>query len=138
MAKRKFVQHMSESRREFISLMATNGKAAALLEWMTWEMKGNNALVIPKEVLAEIHGVSIRSMERWLKILKESNFIDIKKKHGFYIIYISTKFAKVGNVYCKFNATVILSEQDASMHSKQLILEEINHRASINQEGIIT
>ena len=132
MSNRHFIQHMQDSRLAFIALMEKHGGAASLLQWMTWEMKNNNSLVIPKEVLASIIGVSIRTLERRMKILKASNFIDMKKRNGFYVIYITTKFAKVGQGYCSFNAKVILSEVDAAQVATQIKIEEIDNSSMIN------
>jgi Firmicute plasmid replication protein (RepL) len=124
---------MKDSRFEYIALVEKHGGAAALLDWMTWEMKANNALVIPKDIFAKAYGISIRALERRLKVLDEFNFIDLSIRHGLYTIYINSKFAKVGDVFCKFTATVILTEDDVAKKKTQLVLSESRYSGHINK-----
>ena len=90
-------------------------------------MDGTNALVASQQTLAEIHGVSRRTIINWTNPLRELGFIAVLKSGGTTVYTVTDKvFWKSwgSNIkYSQFPANVILSETEQDNDWKEKIKE---------------
>ncbi len=117
-SKRDFVRDMNNSKFEKIALTHTNGKAMALLEWMTFAMKKNNALVASVETMALIFNVDARSIKRYVKFLSDNKLIKIAKTGTSNIYFINSNVSRWDTtsapVAFSFNAEVVISNAETN------------------------
>ena len=74
-----FVQVNLDYTNQIIQLARTSSKAAQVFAFLVEHMDGYNALVCSFAVIQEALDMSRASAARAVKVLKDSNFIDIKK-----------------------------------------------------------
>jgi hypothetical protein len=115
-SQRDFVRDMDNSKFEKIALIHANGKAMALLEWMKFVMKKNNALVVSIETMALIFNVDARSIKRYIKFLNDNKLIRIAKTGTANIYFINSNVSRWDTtsslVAFSFSAEVVISDAE--------------------------
>ncbi len=135
-SQREFVRDMDNSKFEKIALTHANGKAMALLEWMKFAMKKNNALVVSVETMATIFNVDARSIKRYIKFLSDNKLIRIAKSGTSNIYFINSNVSRWDTtsapVAFSFSAEVVISDKETGelaeyiRKTQRTLTEEIN------------
>lgn len=104
-----FRDHMPELRW----LMGKSGVASKLLFFIIEQMDGYNALGASYQVFMDYLGVSKATVQRAIKLLYDSGFIDILKSgtSNVYIVNSEVAWSSYGNQkkMCKFNGNMLVS-----------------------------
>lgn len=117
---KKFYQINKEQNKELIALAGKNPQALRILLFIFEHMDKYNALICSYTVFQEALGISQATVARAVKLLKEKNFIVVKKS-GTANVYIASdnlvwnSWGKNKN-YCQFPSNVIItmSEQEGN------------------------
>lgn len=111
-----FVQLYRRHIDDVARLARDNRSAYDLFMFLIKHMDGFNALCISTNVLAEIMGVSTRTIFRATKYLKDTGWICILKSGStnVYIVNPDIAWTSYGNQksYCRFATNVILSSSE--------------------------
>jgi hypothetical protein len=126
-----FVMVFRQSMPATRDLAIKEPKAFALLWFLIEQMDRENALIISKETLAELHDCSIRTITRQLAVLKDSNFITIVKSgvSNVYLVNASVAWTADGNKkqYAKFKAQVVVSKSEqAELKTKMNRIKQLS------------
>lgn len=117
-----FVQLYRRHIDDLARLARDNGSAYDLFMFLLKNMDGYNALCVSTNVLADIMGVSTRTIFRASKYLKEKGWICILKSGStnVYIVNPEVAWTSYGNQksYCKFATNVILSSTENAEYLK--------------------
>lgn len=117
-----FVQLYRNHIDDIARLAKENGRAYDLFMFLIKHMDGTNALCVSTAVLAEIMGVSTRTIMRSTKYLKEKGWICILKSGttNVYIVNPEICWTSYANQksYCKFETNVILSSTENAEYLK--------------------
>lgn len=117
-----FVQLYRRHIDDVARLARDNRSAYDLFMFLIKHMDGFNALCISTNVLAEIMGVSTRTIFRATKYLKDTGWICILKSGStnIYIVNPDIAWTSYGNQksYCKFATNVILSSTENAEYLK--------------------
>lgn len=117
-----FVQLYRRHIDDLARLARTNGSAYDLFMLLLKNMDGYNALCVSTNALAEIMGVSTRTVFRAAKHLKDNGWICILKSGStnVYIVNPDIAWTSYGNQksYCKFATNVILSSTENAEYLK--------------------
>ena len=118
-----FVQFYRNEMHGLRELIATDPKAANLFMLLTEKMDTENALVVSQEVLAEVLGVSKRTVIRQINLLKEKGFVQILKSgtSNIYLVNANIAWTSSGNKkeYAKFKANVLVSKSEQEYNLKE-------------------
>jgi hypothetical protein len=99
-------------------------KAFSLFWFLVEQMDKENALIISKETLAELHNCSVRTITRQIGILKKEKFIEVVKSgvNNVYLINASIAWTADGNrkQYAKFRAQVVISATEQESTSTKI------------------
>lgn len=119
---RDFVQLYRRHIDGLARLARDNGSAYDLFMFLIKNMDGYNALCVSTNVLAEIMGVSTRTIFRAAKYLKDMGWICILKSGStnVYIVNPEIAWTSYGNQksYCRFATNVILSSSENAEYLK--------------------
>ena len=122
---KSFTQFNNEHTTEMMYLSKNYPQAMSFLWFLVDQMDGTNALVASQQTLAEIHGVSRRTIINWTNPLRDLGFIAVLKSGGTTVYTVTDKvFWKSwgSNVkYSQFPANVILSETEQDNEWKERI-----------------
>lgn len=117
-----FVQLYRRHIDDVARLARDNRSAYDLFMFLIKHMDGFNALCISTNVLAEIMGVSTRTIFRATKYLKDTGWICILKSGStnVYIVNPDIAWTSYGNqkLYCRFATNVILSSTENAEYLK--------------------
>ena len=114
----KFTQFMNENLHILRVLLRENPKICETFLFLVENMDKNNAIVISQNTLAEFMEISRTTAYRYIKYLKENNFLKIGKTGGVNVFILNEqivwKNSAESREYAKFSATVYMSriEQD--------------------------
>ena len=115
-------------------LISKSPIAYRILKFLVSKMDKYNAVVVSYKVMAEIFGYSRVTLSEAIKLLKEHNFIDIKKSgtSNVYLLNKTLYWNSWGKNYAhaEFGAKIIISstEQDKEEQKKiQLQLKRYQH-----------
>ena len=113
----KFVKYHSITGVEMINFTKKHGAARALFDFLTRHMKSNNGVMVSNSALAELLGMSLSSVNKNIRILKDNNIIKTVRTGNASIFYVNASIAtctqeKYRKVY-KLDTTVILSGKEA-------------------------
>ena len=113
-----FVMVFREEMHSLRKIAIKDGKALAVFMLITEHMDQSNSLIVSRETIGEILGMSIATVDRKLKFLKDNNFITTIKSgvSSIYMINANIAWSTYGNMkkYAQFKASVLISktEQD--------------------------
>lgn len=117
-----FVQLYRRHIDDLARLARENGSAYDLFMFLIKHMDGNNALIISSNALADIMGVSTRTVFRAAKYLREKGWVCILKSGStnVYIVNPDIAWTSYGNQksYCRFSSNVILSSAENAEYLK--------------------
>ena len=86
-------------------------------------MDNKNAIIVSINTIAEIMGVSRQTISNAIKILKDTNFIDIHKTGTSYVYSVNNsvfwKSYQKNREYAKFSAKVIISSNEQDEDTKK-------------------
>ena len=112
-----WVQTDRRAHEEWSKLIIANPRAASVLHCMIAQMGRNNALVTSHETLAKFANCSVATLKRALKVLKNTNWIDVRQiglsgTVNGYIINdrVAWSGKRNGIRYSLFSATVLTSD----------------------------
>jgi DNA-binding transcriptional regulator YhcF (GntR family) len=107
-----------------------NATALPLLHYMISHMKrGTTGIVASSSVLAEELGVSPRTIQQAIQVLKQFNFVQILKTGNTNVYVINSQVAWRGNRgarHATFNATLRVSEKEQEATVEELERENAN------------
>jgi hypothetical protein len=125
--------HMPEMRW----LIGKSGISANIFNFIIEHMDYKNALMCSYAVFVDYFGVSISTVKRAIKLLKDSGFVDILKSgtSNVYIVNYQVAWTAYENQkkYCKFEGNVLISASEnkdyvyRSQFDKLKILREREH-----------
>lgn len=111
-----FVQVYRNHIEQIAELGAENATALKLLLFFIKHMDGSNALCVSNIALQEVFGYSKQTICKNIKYLKDNGWICVLKSGtaNIYIVNPEVAWTSYGyqKQYCKFNATVFLSESE--------------------------
>jgi hypothetical protein len=146
-SQREFVRDMNNSKFEKIALIHANGKAMALLEWMKFVMKKNNALVVSIETMALIFNVDARSIKRYVKFLNDNKLIRIAKTGTSNIYFINSNVSRWDTtsapVAFSFSAEIVISDAETLELSEYIrktqksLADDINPSLKPKKESVM-
>lgn len=112
-------------RNEIPALRAVaieDGKALAIFMLITEHMGTDNCLIVSRETMSEILGISIPTIDRKIKFLKDKNFISVMRtgSSSIYTVNANVAWSTYGNKkdYAKFKASVLISRSEQEYKSK--------------------
>lgn len=113
---KKFYQVNKEMTKERLWLIGKYPRAYQILVFMESQMDNYNALIASYKVFQEALDVSLSTVTRSIRILREHNFINIYKS-GTANVYVINKRLSWNSwgtnyKYAKFDAKIILSESE--------------------------
>lgn len=113
---KKWIQFNENEINNLMYLTSLNPLAMNILYFLMKNANNYNAVIVSQKTLAEILGKSIRSIATAIKVLKEHNFIDVRKdgRGNIYMINSNVSWKSYGSnhKFAEFNAKVIFSEQE--------------------------
>lgn len=137
---RNFVMMYRDHMPEMRWLMAKNGMAAAMLNFIMEHMDYTNALVCPYSVFMDYFGISKPTVTRYIKILYENGFIDILKtgSSNVYVVNQEVAWCNFENKkqYCKFEGKILVSRhenKDYDYRSQRDKLKQLRVRENIKE-----
>ena len=117
-----FVQVYRNHIEQIAELGAENATALKLLLFFIKHMDGSNALCVSNIALQEVFGYSKQTICKNIKYLKDNGWICVLKSGtaNIYIVNPEVAWTSYGyqKQYCKFNATVFLSESENTEYLK--------------------
>ena len=97
-------------------LLRKSPVACSLLLFILEKMDRQNALICSMAVFCEALGYSRQTISKGIKILKDANYISVKKYGGTYIYLLNSEIAwkswGTGYEYAEFHSNVLLSKAD--------------------------
>ena len=114
---KKEIAYRHETGIAMIVFTAKHGAARSLLDYLARRMDGSNSLTVSNSALAELLGMSLSSVNKNIRILKDNNIIKTVRTGNASIFYVNAAIAtctqeKYRKVY-KLDTTVILSGKEA-------------------------
>ena len=132
----KFVKYHSKTGLEMITFTKKHGSARAILDFLTRHMKSNNGIMISNTALSELLSMSLSSVNKNIKILKDNKLLVTVRTGGASIFYINSAVATcVDEKYIKafkLNTTVILSDKEARSQAASFANREKLFSGDIN------
>ena len=117
-----FVQLYRRHIDDLARLARENGSAYDLFMFLIKHMDGYNSLIVSSNALADIMGISTRTVFRAAKYLKDTGWICILKSGStnVYIVNPDIAWTSYGNQksYCRFATNVILSSTENAEYLK--------------------
>lgn len=117
-----FVQLYRRHIDDLARLARDNGSAYDLFMFLIKNMDGYNSLIVSSNALADIMGISTRTVFRAAKYLKDTGWICILKSGStnVYIVNPDIAWTSYGNQksYCRFSSNVILSSAENAEYLK--------------------
>ncbi len=113
-----FVMLFRNEMHSLRKIAIQDGKALSIFMLLTEHMDQQNSLIVSRETIAEILNISVPTVDRKLKFLKEQNFISTVKSGtaNIYMVNANIAWTTYANQkeYAKFKANVLVSrtEQD--------------------------
>ena len=118
-----------------IEFTKKHGAAKALLDFLARHMKRNNSVMVSNSAIAEILGMSLSSVNKNIKILKDNKLIITVRTGNAAIFHINKAViscVKEGErMGFKLDTTVILSDKEARKQA-----EKISNREALNLHEI--
>jgi Fe2+ or Zn2+ uptake regulation protein len=127
----RWTQYNNEHTREMIWLAMNHPRSNAILYFLVDQMDQYNAVMCSYKVIEEVFDVSIDTVRRALKVLKEHGFIAVLKSGSSNVYAVNDnvfwKSWGKNKRYSKFPANVILSlsEQEAGYQEKKIAFEKL-------------
>lgn len=128
-----FVMFFRDEMHSLQKIAIQDGKALSILMLITEHMDHTNSLIVSRDAIAEILEMSVPTVDRKLKFLRDKNFISVIKSGTSNIYTVNAKIAWTTYAnqkqYAKFTSNVLVSrtEQDYKIKgskAKQLDLLE--------------
>lgn len=119
-----FVQFNMEGyiNTELMLTLADNSAATKLFWFITKHMDGYNALIASYKVFEEALGMSIPTIARGIKVLKDKGMLHIKKSGSanVYMLNPDVVWKSWGNnrKYCEFPANIVLAKSEQEQIKK--------------------
>ena len=131
-----FVQVYRNHIEQIAELGAENATALKLLLFFIKHMDGSNALCVSNIALQEVFGYSKQTICKNIKYLKDNGWICVLKSGtaNIYIVNPEVAWTSYGyqKQYCKFNATVFLSESENTEYLQNIVEKLKDVQDSIN------
>ena len=122
---RKWTQLNNEHTKDLMTLAVKYPRAHAVLYFLVDQMDNKNAIIVSINTLAELMGVSRQTISNSIKILKDTNFIDVHKSGSSNVYSVNNsvfwKSHQKNRKYAKFSANVIISSEEQDKDIKQKI-----------------
>lgn len=120
-----FIQFYNDYMDAITNLAMTNKQAFRLFMFLVSHMDNANALCASYNVLTTILQISQSTLKRSISYLYNHGWIDILKSGGtnVYIINPEIAWKSYNNrkKYCKFNANIIVSQEENPQHEKDIL-----------------
>lgn len=131
----KWTQLNNEHTKDLITLAVKYPRAHAVLYFLVDQMDNKNAIIVSINTIAEIMGVSRQTISNAIKILKDTNFIDIHKTGTSYVYSVNNsvfwKSYQKNREYAKFSAKVIISSNEQDEDTKKKIKTQTTKTISL-------
>lgn len=118
-----------------IEFTKKHGAATALLNFLVRHMKRNNSVLVSNTALAEILGMSLSSVNKNIRILKDNKLITSVRTGNASIFYVNKAVASCSKhqdiKYFQLDTTVILSSKESKYS-----VEKMEIRESLNDHEI--
>jgi DNA-binding transcriptional ArsR family regulator len=120
-----FVMFFREEMHSLQKIAIQDGKALSILMLLTEHMDNTNSLIVSRDAIAEILEMSVPTVDRKLKFLRDKNFITVIKSGTSNIYTVNSKIAWTTYAnqkqYAKFTSNVLVSrtEQDYKIKSNK-------------------
>jgi len=132
----KFVKYHSDTGLEMIAFTKKHGSARALLDFLARHMKRNNSVIVSNTALAEILNMSLSTVNKNIRILKDNKLISTARTGSASIFYLNkavVSCVKDGEIKAfKLDTTVILSEKEIKYQVKNMATREELSNFEIN------
>lgn len=119
-----FYQFNREHSKEMIWLATTHPKASGILLFLLDQMDNYNAVMCSYKVIQEALGMSLSSVQRSIRVLKECGFITIYKSgtSNVYAVNKNLAWSSWGTNYryAKFEAKIIISESEQEQDAPEV------------------
>lgn len=126
---KRFYQVNQDMTKERLWLIGEYPRAYQILVFMEGQMDDYNALVASYKVFAEVLNMSLSTVTRNIRVLREHKFIDIYKSGtaNVYVINrrLSWKSWGTNYKYAKFDAKIILSQSEQETFAKKIVSDKI-------------
>lgn len=134
----KWTQLNNEHTKDLMTLAVKYPRAHAVLYFLVDQMDNKNAVIVSINTMAELMGVSRQTISNSIKILKDTNFIDIHKTGHSYVYSINNsvfwKSYQKNREYAKFSAKVIISSEEQEEPIKQNIKTQTTKTISLFED----
>lgn len=121
----KWTQLNNEHTKDLMTLAVKYPRAHAVLYFLVDQMDNQNAIIVSINTLAELMGVSRQTVSNSIKILKDTNFIEVHKSGSSNVYSVNNsvfwKSHQKNRKYAKFSANVIISSEEQDKDIKQKI-----------------
>ena len=119
-----------------IAFTKKHGSARALLDFLARHMKRNNSVIVSNTALAEILNMSLSTVNKNIRILKDNKLISTARTGSASIFYLNkavVSCVKDGEIKAfKLDTTVILSEKEIKYQVKNMATREELSNFEIN------
>lgn len=136
-----FVMFFREEMHSLRKVAIDDGKALSVLMLLTEHMDHTNSLVVSRDAIAEILELSVPTVDRKLKFLKEKNFISVIKSGTSNIYTVNSKIAWTTYAnkkqYAKFTSNVLVSrtEQNYQIRGSKFKQLDLMEQEKSNQKN---
>jgi DNA-binding transcriptional regulator YhcF (GntR family) len=121
----KWTQLNNEHTKDLMTLAVKYPRAHAVLYFLVDQMDNQNAIIVSINALSELMQVSRQTISNSIKILKDTNFIDVHKSGSSNVYSVNNsvfwKSHQKNRKYAKFSANVIISSEEQDKDIKQKI-----------------
>lgn len=111
-----WIQFNEEQIDNYLKLMRINALSAEILTFLMKHCDNYNCVIISQKTIAEIFSRSRQTINNAIKVLKEHNFIKIKKTGNGTFYFINSNFIwksyGTNHRFAEFNAKIIFSRQE--------------------------
>lgn len=111
-------------------LAKKDAKASVLLNLLLEYMDRENALMVSQKTLSELLDWSIPTIERKLRVLRDSNFIEVLKSghSNIYLVNASIAWTTYGNKreYAKLRGNILISQSEQEYRAKEKRFKQLD------------
>jgi Fe2+ or Zn2+ uptake regulation protein len=118
-----FVMFFRDEMHSLQKIAVEDGKALSVLMLLTEHMDQTNSLIVSRDAIAEILEMSVPTVDRKLKFLRDKNFITVIKSGTSNIYTVNSKIAWTTYAnqkqYAKFTSNVLVSKTEQNYKLRQ-------------------
>jgi Fe2+ or Zn2+ uptake regulation protein len=132
----KFVKYHEKVGIEMIQFTKKHGSAKALLDFLARHMKRNNSVMISNSAIAEILGMSLSTVNKNIRILKENKLLITVRTGNASIFHLNKAVLSClregDSMFFKLDTTIILSDKEARYQAIKISNREVLNDHEIN------